>query len=109
VCRRRWITADVCLFACCIRPPTEETMIGRLDRSLRLLRESWAVLMAEKDLLVFPICSRLCSLLPGLSFVLPWLLVDFRRAIEHGSAGRRPGQCESCRRAEGEGRVARWE
>lgn len=51
-------------------------MFERFDRSVRLLRESWAVLKEEKGLVVFPICSGICSLLAALAFFVPWLLLS---------------------------------
>jgi Family of unknown function (DUF6159) len=46
-------------------------MFERFDRSLRLARESWAILMADKTLLIFPLCSAIGSLLATAAFVIP--------------------------------------
>jgi hypothetical protein len=51
-------------------------MFERFDRSLRLLKESWAVLSEERGLIVFPICSGICSILAALAFTLPWVILS---------------------------------
>src|SRR5262249_17364636 len=65
----------------------EKTMFDRFDRSLRLLRESWAVLMEDKTLLVFPLCSGICSALATAAFLVPlWFSSGMAQmANEHGA------------------------
>jgi Family of unknown function (DUF6159) len=48
-------------------------MIERLNRSLRLARESWAVLMQDKALLVFPLCAGIGCVLAATAFLVPLL------------------------------------
>jgi len=46
-------------------------MFQRIENSWRLVKASWAVLRADKELLVFPIVSGLATLLVTLTFFVP--------------------------------------
>lgn len=58
-------------------------MFDRFDRGLRLLRESWAVLMEDRRLLVFPICSGICSILAAAAFLIPLIVVGGLYSYHH--------------------------
>jgi hypothetical protein len=49
-------------------------MFQRLENSWRLVKASWAVLRADKELLIFPIVSALATLLVTLTFFVPAIL-----------------------------------
>jgi hypothetical protein len=49
-------------------------MMERVRRSWSLLGEAWAVLRVDRELVVFPIVSGICSLLVLASFAVPFLL-----------------------------------
>lgn len=54
--------------------------MGRIARSWRLFKQSWAVLMADKELMLLPVLSGLAILLVVLSYALPvGLLTGFDR------------------------------
>src|SRR5690606_6126674 len=63
-------------------------MFDKLSRSVALLRASLAVLRADKELLVFPLCSTIASLLVVASFALPLVASG---ALESLDAGESPG------------------
>ena len=63
-------------------------MFDKLSRSFALLRASLAVLRADKELLVFPLCSAIASLLVVASFALPLVASG---ALESLDAGESPG------------------
>lgn len=63
-------------------------MFEKLSRSFALLRASLAVLRADKELLVFPLCSAIASLLVIASFALPLISSG---ALERIDAGESPG------------------
>ena len=63
-------------------------MFDKLSRSFALLRASLAVLRADKELLVFPLCSAIASLLVVASFALPLVASG---ALERLDAGESPG------------------
>ncbi|HON80693.1 MAG TPA: DUF6159 family protein [Methanoregulaceae archaeon] len=46
-------------------------MAGTLSRSIDLLKNTWRVLMMDKELLLFPVLSGLGTILIALSFLLP--------------------------------------
>jgi hypothetical protein len=62
-------------------------MFDKLSRSFALLRASLAVLRADKELLVFPLCSAIASLLVVASFALPLFASG---AFERIGAGESP-------------------
>jgi Family of unknown function (DUF6159) len=67
-------------------------MFGRFDRSLRLARESWAILMADKSLLIFPLCSGIGSLLATAAFVIPvFFLYNVPGMMQYAGAGASQG------------------
>jgi hypothetical protein len=49
-------------------------MFGRLSNSWELVKASWAVLRADKELIVFPIVSAIASLIVLLTFAVPMFL-----------------------------------
>jgi hypothetical protein len=49
-------------------------MFERVRRSWSLMGEAWEVLRQDRELLVFPVVSGICSLLVMASFVTPYLL-----------------------------------
>src|SRR3712207_5169989 len=49
-------------------------MFERVRRSWRLLGETWEVLRQDRELVLFPIVSGICSLLVLASFATPYLL-----------------------------------
>jgi len=49
--------------------------MGRFQRSLRLARASWAVLQADRELLIFPFVSFLALVAVLITFAVPMLLV----------------------------------
>jgi hypothetical protein len=48
--------------------------MGRISRTFRLMGESWAVLKQDRELLLFPVLSSICSLAVIASFAAPLLL-----------------------------------
>ncbi len=63
--------------------------MGRFDRTLTMARASWAVLKKDRELLVFPVLSFICSLGVLLAFVIPAFLLNqdlVDRANESGGA-----------------------
>ena len=49
--------------------------MGRFQRSWLLMREGMSLLQENKSLLIFPICSGICTLIAALSFFLPWFFM----------------------------------
>jgi len=49
-------------------------VVGKLARSWELVKASWAVLQADKELLVFPIVSTLAVIVVMISFAVPMFL-----------------------------------
>jgi hypothetical protein len=52
-------------------------MMGKLQRSWELVKASWAVLQADKELVVFPIVSFIGSILVLITFAIPMLAAGF--------------------------------
>jgi uncharacterized Tic20 family protein len=66
----------------------EETMFERISRSWELVKASYAVLHADKELVVFPIISTIGTILVMIVFAVPMLLAgSFDRAIDNGHIG----------------------
>jgi len=61
-------------------------MAGRFARSWELVKASAAVLRADKELLVFPLLSLLCTLVVAASFVVPAAFAGLFAEFRHGSA-----------------------
>lgn len=61
-------------------------MAGRFARSWELVKASAAVLRADKELLVFPLLSLLCTLLVAASFVVPAAFAGLFADLRHGAA-----------------------
>ncbi|CAG0934553.1 hypothetical protein TFLX_03541 [Thermoflexales bacterium] len=64
-------------------------MFQRLENSWRLVKASWSVLRADKELLIFPIVSAVATLIVTLTFFIPAILtfasasiVGRQRAVE---------------------------
>ena len=49
--------------------------MGRIGRSIELIKVCWRVLKADKELVVFPIVSAIALAVVTASFVLPWVAV----------------------------------
>jgi hypothetical protein len=49
-------------------------MLDKIQRSWRLMREAWTVLMQDRELLVLPVMSGICSLVASLGFLAPLVL-----------------------------------
>jgi hypothetical protein len=60
--------------------------VGRFSRSLELAKASWAVLRADKELIVFPIVSAIAAALVGLLFVVPLWVSGFFDNIGNGES-----------------------
>lgn len=59
-------------------------MFTRISNGLSLARSSWAVLLKDKHLLVFPMISGLMFLMVVVSFAIPLgVLVDWRQVEQH--------------------------
>lgn len=58
--------------------------MGRLGRSIRLVKESYRVLMQDKELLLLPVISGLVVLLVTASFVVPMFLLGDRIEEDNG-------------------------
>ena len=56
--------------------------MGRLGRSIRLMKESYHVLMQDKELLLLPVISGLLVLLVTASFVVPIFLMGDQAPVE---------------------------
>ena len=51
--------------------------MGRIRRTIELARASWAVLKADKELMVLPVISAFASLIIAATFVVPfWGTLD---------------------------------
>jgi hypothetical protein len=61
-------------------------MAGRFARSWELVKASAAVLRADKELLVFPLLSLLCTLVVAASFVVPAAFAGLFADLRHGTA-----------------------
>ena len=62
-------------------------MFARLSNSWELVKASWAVLRADKELIVFPIVSSIALLIVSASFGLPMAFTGFFENLQEG-----PGQ-----------------
>ena len=59
--------------------------MGRIARSWELVKASWAVLQADKELLVFPIVSTIAVTVVMISFAVPMFLTGmFERGFVRG-------------------------
>ena len=56
-------------------------MFRRLSNSWELAKASWNVLLADKELLIFPILSFIASALVFATFIIPMLLADLVDSI----------------------------
>jgi hypothetical protein len=50
-------------------------MFQRISNSFRLVKESWAVLRQDKEIMLFPVVSGITSLVIAASFIVPLVLV----------------------------------
>src|ERR1700691_5039800 len=57
--------------------------MGRLGRTWQLFKESFAVLAADSEILVFPVCSGISLLLLGASFFIPLYRDGTLHAVAH--------------------------
>jgi hypothetical protein len=57
--------------------------MGRIERSWELVKASWAVLQADKELLIFPVLSTIAVTVVMISFAVPMFLAG---VFEHGFA-----------------------
>ena len=55
-------------------------MFESIGRSIELFKTSWGILMADKELLVFPLLSGIISLIVLATFILPLILAEFVQA-----------------------------
>jgi hypothetical protein len=62
-------------------------MFRKFSNSWALVKASWSVLLADKELLIFPVISGLASLLVVISFALPTILAGVADGILAGEAG----------------------
>lgn len=62
-------------------------MFQKLSNSWELVKASWAVLLADKELLVFPIISAVASILVVITFAVPTVLAGFVDTAVAGEAG----------------------
>ena len=62
-------------------------MFTRLSNSWRLVKASWAVLRADKELIVFPIASGIASIIVLLTFAVPMFLSGLFEALFAESFG----------------------
>ncbi|MBI2542564.1 MAG: hypothetical protein HYW24_00030 [Candidatus Aenigmarchaeota archaeon] len=61
-------------------------MVGTFSRSFRLVKESFAVLKKDKEIILFPIISAIASIILLASFVLPiYFYTDIPAAITKGN------------------------
>ena len=61
-------------------------MAGRISNSFALVKSSGRVLMADKELLVFPLISGITSLLVAATFFVPSFLFGWLEAFSEGNA-----------------------
>jgi hypothetical protein len=66
-------------------------MFDRIGRSWELVREAWAVLRQDRELVIFPILSGIFSFIAVLGFLLPVGLTAYRSVNEAGPRGARLG------------------
>jgi hypothetical protein len=62
-------------------------MFRKFSNSWELVKASWAVLLADKELLIFPVISGLASLVVVATFALPTILAGLVDGILAGEAG----------------------
>lgn len=62
-------------------------MFRRFSNSWELVKASWAVLQADKELLVFPVISGVVSLFVVATFAVPSLLAGFADSVVAGDIG----------------------
>ncbi|MEZ4642795.1 MAG: DUF6159 family protein [Chloroflexota bacterium] len=62
-------------------------MFQRLTNSWELVKASWAVLRADKELLLFPVISAIASLFVVATFAVPTLLAGFADSVVAGDVG----------------------
>ena len=55
-------------------------MFESIGRSIELFKTSWGILMADKELLVFPLLSGIISFIVLATFILPLILAEFVQA-----------------------------
>jgi len=55
-------------------------MFESIGRSIELFKTSWGILMADKELLVFPLLSGIISLIVLATLILPLILAEFVQA-----------------------------
>jgi hypothetical protein len=60
-------------------------MFQKLTNSWELVKESWRVLQADKELLVFPVLSSIGVVIITLTFIFPLLLAGFFEALTQSS------------------------
>ncbi len=61
--------------------------MSRLSNSWELVKESWKVLRADKELLVFPIVSMIGSIIVTIAFMVPIFLSRLYESFSGGSSG----------------------
>jgi hypothetical protein len=59
-------------------------MFARMHNSWALIKASWAVLLADKELIVFPIVSMVGVLVVTISFAFPLFLAGFFDSLQEG-------------------------
>ena len=62
-------------------------MFRRLSNSWQLVKASWAVLRADKELVVFPIVSGIASIIVIITFAVPMFLAGLFEAMFAGQSG----------------------
>jgi hypothetical protein len=61
--------------------------MGKLARSFELVKASFAVLRADKELVIFPILSTIALILVSIAFLAPMLVVGLVEDMVNGGAG----------------------
>ncbi len=61
--------------------------MSRLSNSWELVKESWKVLRADKELLVFPIVSMIGTIIVTIAFMVPLFLSRLYESFSGGSSG----------------------
>lgn len=67
---------------------------GNISKTWELMGQSWRVLKQDKELLVFPLVSGICSILVIASFVIPSIMTDSWMPPATGQEGQPPETAE---------------
>src|SRR5215213_2557852 len=66
-------------------------MFERMSRSWELVKASWAILRADKELIVFPIVSMIGMVIVTIAFIIPSIAAGVFDSVASGGRGRGDG------------------